>query len=446
MVKGFFAGNDAYLNSKALQAAVDIGGEIRIDEPGIYDVAEQINIGSDTSLVFGAGVYIRRQSYEGEMGLLFVNKGAYTKEYDRNIKIIGLNLITNDVQCAPRTPETKNAILGFRAHLGFLFVEDLVIRDFICRDLNTKDYAIQICKFRNVLIENVRIEGLKDGIHFGPGSGFTIRHGVFCTFDDPIALNGSDFAPSNPYMGWIENGLIEDCYDMHNEKTTGYFVRLLSGAWVDWYSGMKVQHSDAVVYNGKIYRVVMPVDGKQYVSVNPPDFEYGTKEIDGIRWYMTQEEILYTAGCKNITFRDIHLQKKRWTAFRFEMDQGKYLRSYYPNAQVPVVQNIVFDNISVENEVKCLVSASGAPDSVKIINSNLGTSRILFSDVKEEGLVYPVCSLNLVNNTLKETAESFVSTDNKLDLNMSATSVPRGYAPRVSPNVNVVFSDIELKK
>ena len=128
------------------------------------------------------------------------------------------------------------------------------------------------------------------------------------------------------------------------------------------------------------------------------------------------------------------------------MDQGKYLRSYYPNAQVPVVQNIVFDNISVENEVKCLVSASGAPDSVKIINSNLGTSRILFSDVKEEGLVYPVCSLNLVNNTLKETDEAFIFGGVDIDLNMSATISPRDYVPHISPNVNVIHSDIELRK
>ena len=33
-------------------------------------------------------------------------------------------------------------------------------------------------------------------------------------------------------MGWIEDGLIEDCYDLADEDTTGYFCRILAGAWV----------------------------------------------------------------------------------------------------------------------------------------------------------------------------------------------------------------------
>ena len=93
----------------------------------------------------------------------------------------------------------------------------------------------------------------------------------------------------------------------------------------------------------------------KYISVNPPDFEDGTALIDGIRWYMTQEDEIYTAGCRNITFRDIQLQKKRNIAFCFEMGENNYLRSYYPNAEVPVESNFVFDNISCDDALEVYV-------------------------------------------------------------------------------------------
>ena len=78
--------------------------------------------------------------------------------------------------------------------------------------------------------------------------------GIFRTFDDPVALNAHDYAVANPQLGWIEDGLIEDCFDLPDKETTGYFCRILAGSWCDWYKGMEIQNSDTVVSNGRIYR------------------------------------------------------------------------------------------------------------------------------------------------------------------------------------------------
>lgn len=445
MVTGFYPGNDARANSAALQLAADAGGEIRIDVPGIYDVADTISLGDDTSLIFGAGVYIRRQKYNGEIGLCIQNKGAHTGIINKNIKVVGLNLIANDVESTFCTQNTKNAITGFRAHLGFMYVKDLVIRDFVVCDINSKDYAIQITDFENVLIENVRIEGMKDGIHFGPGNGFTIRHGIFRTFDDPIALNGSDYSVSNPHLGWIENGLIEDCYDLDADSTTGFFTRILSGAWVEWYSGMELQHSDAVVYNHRLYRVVMSPDGTKFRSYNPPDFKTGIKFIDGIRWDAMQDEI-YTGGCRNITFRDIHLCKKREVAFCFQMSNDNYLRSYYPNAEIPYEHNFVFDNISVQNEVEFVIYGNGHPDNIKIVNSDLKDSLIGFEKIEAEGMKYPHMNLTLSNCSIAPSKRRFIDSTVGIKLKMNGTDIPEGYIPEVSDSVEVAAADIELKR
>ena len=98
---------------------------------------------------------------------------------------------------------------------------------------------------------------MKDAVHFGPGRNFVVRHGVFRTYDDPIALNAHDYTTSNPELGWIENGLIEDCVDLDDPEngTTGFFARILAGGWRDWEPGMDIQSSgDAVVSGGRIYR------------------------------------------------------------------------------------------------------------------------------------------------------------------------------------------------
>ena len=136
-------------------------------------------------------------------------------------------------------------------------IKNLAIRNFTALDLPPSDFGIHICTFENILVENVKIEGRKDAVHLGRGKDFIIRNGYFKTFDDPIALNAHDYASSNPQLGWIENGLIENCYDYNDKDTTGYFCRILAGSWCDWYEGMKIQNSDTVIHNNKIYRALM---------------------------------------------------------------------------------------------------------------------------------------------------------------------------------------------
>jgi len=68
-------------------------------------------------------------------------------------------------------------------------------------DLSKAQYGIQVCTFEDLIIDDVVIKGMKDGVHLGRGKRFTIRNGVFQTFDDAIALNAHDYATGNPEVG-----------------------------------------------------------------------------------------------------------------------------------------------------------------------------------------------------------------------------------------------------
>ena len=387
---GFLPGNDAEKNARALQAVVDLGGEIIVDLPGIYDLSETVEIGDDTSITFSQGVQIRRQqSRTGKTGMLFLNKGCFSATYNQNIRLIGLHIDCNKVESIDSYENSR--LVGLRAHVGMIYVKNLVVEDFECTGTLSKDYSIQISAFENIRLENVYCQGNKDGVHLGWGKDFIIRHGRFRTFDDPIALNAFDYATSNTHVGWIENGLIEDCYDLADTSTTGFFCRILGGAWCDWQKGMQVQHSDTVCYDGYTYRAILRPDGKLHTSNTPPSHRtLGEGKIyDEIYWVCVRNEAVYDCGCRNIVFRDIHLQKERNWAIHVSLNYDAYARSYYQGCKLVPQGNITFERVSIENKINGLFCSNYPSENIVVRDTDLGDAKIDFRARNIEGLSYP---------------------------------------------------------
>lgn len=430
---GFLPENDAKTNSEAFQRCLDGGGKIRVRKPGTYQLSRTLMLDSDTDLAFDEGVILSKAvEPDGTRSrYVFINRGAYSREYNSNIRISGLNLHCNgldshssadviDAQAAaqgtaqaatqepasPSLPAQKldvQLIVGMPCQLAFFYVKDLNINHMTLLDLPPHDFAIQICTFENAVVENVHIEGMKDAVHFGPGKNFIVRHGIFKTYDDPIALNAHDYTTSNPELGWIENGLIEDCVDLDDPEngTTGFFARILAGGWRDWEEGMDIQSSgDAVVSNGRIYRSNGPKVKVSYASTCRPVHEEGTVTYpDGITWTMSQERnICHSCGVRNVVFRDIRLQKKRHVALCLHFDHDQYSRSYYPYAEIPVQSNIVFERISVENEIPALIQSRTPVDSIILRDSKIGSSEIrLLQAIDAPGMAYDTTLVRLDN-------------------------------------------------
>lgn len=369
---GFSPDASGVANTKALQHAVDRGGTITVSQPGIYKIAGTVFIGGNTSLMFGNGVYLEKVTEQGAFTHVLLNKGALTKTYDEHIVIDGLQIIVNGV-------DVRNfLVVGLHGQLAFFYVKDLRIEHFRCLDLGRTQYGIHVCTFEDVIINDVIIKGQKDGVHLGRGKRFTISNGVFQTGDDAIALNAHDYAVGNPELGWIEDGVVENCHDLPNPKSGGFFCRILAGAWIDWKAGMEVQNSDTVVSDGRLYRVKANADGKIYQSLTPPEFERGLQVLDGITWVMIQTNVTYTAGVRNVVFRDIFLEQPR-LGFSIHFDIGKYSRSYYPGALIPQQQGLVFDNIRFLYDQAADFLSIGTPvDVVTILNSSFRNNPIRF--------------------------------------------------------------------
>jgi hypothetical protein len=370
---GFSPNASGIENAEALQHAVDQTGTILVSRPGTYKMAGTVYIGSNTSLIFGNNVFLKKVDEQGAFSHVIVNKGAASKTYNEHITIEGLNIIVNGMDVR----KFKEAY-GLHGQLAFFYIKDLKIERFRCLDLGKAQYGIHVCTFEDIIINDVVIKGDKDGVHLGRGKRFTISNGVFQCFDDAVALNAHDYSTGNPELGWIEDGVVQNCHDLNAEKTTGYFCRILAGAWIDWKPGMEVQQSDAVVSNGRIYRVQNKPDGKIYKSIIKPTHEKGSVMLDSINWGVVQNDVTYTAGVRNIIFRDIFLQKPR-IAFSVHFDNDKYSRSYYPDAAVPKQEQLTFDNIRVlYDKPTPFLNIATPVDVITITNSSLRDNRISF--------------------------------------------------------------------
>lgn len=402
---GFLPTETGINNTKALQAALDKGGTIVVSKTGTYKIAGTVYIGDSTSLIFGNGTSLQKVDEKGKFGYVIINKGAYTKTYNHHISITGLTLKVNAVDT------WMGDIYGQRGHISFVWVKDLTIDHFRCTDLYSGQFCIQICTFEDLLINDVIIKGKKDALHFGRGKRFKISNCIFQTADDAIALAAGDWISGNPELGDITDGVIENCYDLKAGILEGAFAKIVPAAWVDWKPGIEVRHGDAVVSNGKIYRVLAAIDGKQYKSITPPDFSEPSKELDGIKWMLHQTDTFHTAVVRNIIFRDIFLESVR-VPFQLMCYDNNYSHSYYKGAPLPVLGEITLENITVLNDDKrALVSISAPCDILTISNSTFRNNGIEFKkgvDIDD----YLKTSINISNCIFKSSGNSTLIKNN----------------------------------
>lgn len=376
---GFLPDNRGVENREALQRAVDESGTVYIGQPGEYKIAGTVYLGSNTTVSFGNGVFLKKVNEIGGFSHVFLNKGALTRKYDDHIRIENLHIIVNGIDFI------NSEVLGLRGHLAFFYVKDLVIEGFRCLDLEKSQFAIHICTFEDIIVRNAIIKGDKDGVHLGTGKRFYIGNCVFQTFDDAVALNAQDYDNCNPELGWIEDGVVENCHDLDDdhERKVGFFTRCLAGGWRDWYKGMEVQKSDTIASNGRLYRVRAAADGKKYISLTRPDHIKGEKIVDGINWFPVQDHVIYNAGVRNVIFRNIFLSKAR-IGFAAILENNKFNRSYYKGSEIPVQENVSFENIKVLHDAdRPFIEISSPMDYMSFTNCTFRNTKIQFYEIED---------------------------------------------------------------
>lgn len=440
---GFSSTETGVNNVKALQAALDKEGTIIVSKPGVYKVSGTSYIGNNTSLVFGNGVIIEKSDENGRFTHVFLNKGALTRTYNHNITITGLDLRVNGVDL-PMDP-----IFGLRGHVAFFYVKDLKLERIRISGLINGQFALQICTFEDLIIDDGVFKGKKDGIHLGPGKRFKISNCVFQTGDDAIALVPGDWVSSNPEFGNLEDGVIENCTDIPDDYLEGAFAKIVASAWEDWRPGIEVKHGDAVVCDGKIYRVVANLDNKIYKSLTRPTFKKGMKVLDSINWLMFQTDTIHTAAVRNVTFRDIYLYSFR-IPFQLMSYSNKWAHSYYPGAKFPIQGDITLDNVNVLNDQnKPLVSISTPCDVLNIRNCSLRNNSIQFLHASDYN-IYPSTHISISNCVFKNKGSLLLVTNSspnkEIYLKTSGNmAIEKDFSAFINQGPGIIYVDSDLK-
>ena len=419
---GVLPGNAPAENTRNLQALLDEGGEIAVEEPGEYGIDDMLVIRGGTALRFGKGTALRRES---DRGGALINRGALTGETDSDILVEGLRLICNG--CNGTVAEV---VPGLRGQLNFYRVKNLTLRDVACPDLPKISFFIHLSNWENVLVDGIEVAGLKDGLHVNRGAHLRVVNGLFRTFDDPIALNAHDYPSACPEFGWISDVVIEHCVDLPEDSSVGFFARLLGGAWSGWRRGNLYRHSDAVVApNGNVYRCIARQDLMEYRSECEPCHDRGDRAYpDGLVWRYIQHDAACDCGCENVVFRDIILKKTRPVAFSLHYDDDAYSRSCYPGAIAAPQRNILFDRLVCDGaSFKILAHAKTPVDTLRVVNSTLRAETVvnLSDSVFAEAGENRLTRVGLANNVilLPEGAEG-------------VTAVRAGQGRRALLNVN----------
>jgi hypothetical protein len=360
---GFLPTATASDNVTALNAAL-LGGNktIYVTKPGIYEINGTSYIDDYTHIHFCKGVELKRVT--SNYSFVLINRGALTHSYNKNISVTGLVINANQKDLVP---PVESPLYGLRGHLSFLCINNLYVEDFKCYNYNTPQWALHVCSFNNFILDRFECRGNKDGVHLGRGDGAIIQNGVCETYDDAIALNGHDYTSCNPEVGDIKNVLIKNVTDLNQENITGYFSRLLIGAWVDWYDGILIQNGDTVVNNGKTYRAISNVnETTNYTSQTEPTLTtFDATQADasgGFVWKLFQNDAVYSANMYNIVFRDITCLKPRIFA-NIELDFGNtfYNRSIHPDVPVsdyPYTNQIRLVNCDLEKSAQVINTKS----------------------------------------------------------------------------------------
>ncbi len=355
---GFSPMATAAANVAALQRAVDGGSKlVTVTTPGFYDLDATVWLDSHTRLECSPGVIFRKTS---KYSFVLANRGIQTREWNEGIAIDGLEIACNG-QVA--LPPPADPAFGLRGLVALFRVKDAAITSFRCRDLETPQFALHICTFENLLVDGFEIRGNKDGVHLGPGKGFTIRNGVCQTADDALALNAQDYPSANPAQGDISDGVIENIIDEPREPGVphpGSVSRLLTGAWVDWHPGIRLQNGDTVRHGEHVYRVLATFDTTQHESNAMPTHMAGAwKSPEGLTFVHNTADGVTQASIRNVVFRGI--QSRARNGFWAAWEDHKYHRAVHPE--------VVPENLPV-CEVTFEACSSDSPTRPSFISGN----------------------------------------------------------------------------
>lgn len=396
---GYSPSANAATNTAALQAAVLNGGTIFVRK-GIYDMNDTILLDSNTNLIFEPGTKLKKVASYCQV---FLNRGALTAEYNTNITIDGLEILTNG------NDPSSTLLFGCRAHMGFYCIKNLTITNFKLLDgINlTNAYCFHITRFENLYMDGIQLTHGKDGIDLYNGHHALIQNAILETRDDATALKTIDYPGVIVEIGDVHDITFRNITDRtaSGQAVTGQFCRAMNCSWADWESGNMYLIGNLALNNGHLYQVqncqTTAVEG----TVAPTHTIGEVTGADGITWRYKNESTVYHADIYNIRFDQITQTKPR-IFFAAELYMSTtYLMAVYPGTEaLSKIYNVSVTNGNfVKSESSGFIGSCGNLTDLTLIGNLIDNAETIFSSADAVPEFANSTRIVMVGNILKNT-------------------------------------------
>ena len=434
---GFLPTANADQNVIALQAAVSGGGLIIIDTPGIYELNDTILLDSNTKLICTHGVVFKKVAPYCN---IMLNRGALTKEYNENITIDGLEISVNGYE------EMPTLVYGLRAQLGFFYIKNLSIKNFICLDGGPRQFLIYIVTWEHLYIDNVRLAGDKDGVKLNNGHDAVISNLDLTTYDDGMSLCGTDYQCVVVEVGDVYNVCYSNVTDHQYKNIFGRTCLIYTGSWADYAEGNEYHSSDFCLHKGKLYQCANEHGSVNKSSVAPVHSAGIVTGADTISWRYIQDCDFYHTDVYNVTF-DNCIFEKSGNLIAVWIEGSDYQRNYYPGTEhLSGAWGISITNCKFRSSAQqVLLCVIGNLRDVIISNCVLGNLEAVIridSSSFNEAL-----NVSITGCSFKNTRNPLVAVhDGKKIVDWAAPAIQAGRPCYISNEKSVSDDDLPIRK
>jgi hypothetical protein len=328
---GLSSSASAATNTAALQTALN-GGNCSVlirfgTGTGIFEVNDTLLVDSNTSIVCEPGVVLKKTASYAQV---FLNRGALTKTYNENILIDGLEISVNG-----NDPDST-LVFGLRANMGFYYIKNSTFKNFTCTDGGTNCFMFYCIKWENLVFDNIKMAGDKDGVNFGPGHGAIIDNYLCESFDDGSALATIAYPSACVEVGDVYDITYRNVIDRNavGQLSGGFFTRAVTSSWMDWTSGFTYSTGNICLNAGHLYQNHNANGWSGVGTVAPTHHSGVVTGADGVIWRYKQDATFYHADIWNITYDCCTFRKARPTFYAngwFSADT--YCGGIYPGTE-----------------------------------------------------------------------------------------------------------------
>jgi hypothetical protein len=222
---------------------------VTITQPGTYLIGSVIRMDSGKSLIGGEGVAIKRL---GAFANMVANRNPIAASRDTNITIqdIVFDSSSNDTYSGKVIP-TAHGILYFRN------VDGLTLDNVSVINGGPNLFGIHVEEAEDAAVTDYLYDGDKDGFHVTNGCDGVLLDGFdISSKDDALAIIGHDYPAVQGSAQDITNITIRNGVSRVRTGQLGFFLRLITGSWINWANGAVFNIGHICVNAGNLYKKV----------------------------------------------------------------------------------------------------------------------------------------------------------------------------------------------